>query len=218
MSETTWNAYKDFTNRAVVASYIILLVYCEKMEDNTAEVEAPVPAEPKQSGPQKRERTEKQKAVWQKAIQTRQSNLENALYTRLKERFEADELEKLRKLQVIKDGDQQLNVFTGRNQTMKGSTKPRHSKKAKHEKTESDDSMSEQDPSESESESEADDTPSKNTRSRRKKSSKRPGKSQRKYDVQMNEEEDLESQQPAYQYTEDPSLARERHFLRMLGY
>lgn len=187
------------------------------MEDNTPDLQASAPAEQKQSVPQKRERSEKQKAVWQKAIQTRQSNLENALYNRLKERFDADELEKLRKLQVIKDGDQQLNVFTGRNQTMKGSTKPRHSKKAKHAKTESDDSVSEEEPSGSESDSDADDTLPKKSRSR-KNSSKRSGKSQRKYDDQENEEVDLESEQPQYQYTEDPSLARQRHFLRMLGY
>jgi len=200
---------------AIVVSYIILLVYCEKMEDNTPDLQASAPAEQKQSGSQKRERSEKQKAVWQKAIQTRQSNLENALYIRLKERFDADELEKLRKLQVIKDGDQQLNVFTGRNQTMKGSTKPRHSKKAKHAKAESEDSVSEEEPSGSESES--DGTPPHKSRSR-KNSSKHSGKSQRKYDSRENEEGELESEQPQYQYTEDPSLARERHFLRMMGY
>ena len=108
------------------------------MEENHTEIEATTLAEQNSNAPsvpQKRERSEKQKAVWQKAIQTRQSNLENALYMRLKERFDADELEKLRKLQVMKDGSQQLNVLTGRNQTMKGSTKSRHSKKAKHSKT-----------------------------------------------------------------------------------
>jgi hypothetical protein len=190
------------------------------MEENNSEVEANTPAEQKSntpSGPQKRERSEKQKAVWQKAIQTRQSNLENTLYTRLKERFDADELEKLRKLQVMKDGPQQLNVHTGRNQTMKGSTKSRHSKKAKHSKGESEDSVSEPDASESESES--DEEVEKKPRGRKtNRPSKRPAKSQRKYDMEDDEEDITEPAQPQYQYTEDPSLARERHFLRMMGY
>ena len=37
-------------------------------------------------------------------------------------------------------------------------------------------------------------------------------------DMEDDEEDITEPAQPQYQYTEDPSLARERHFLRMMGY